>query len=65
MSLMDMHTVTVSVTGLEIVALKKLSLVSHALAKKIGGETGREQKVLADVLDELVRQIEIKSCVSA
>lgn len=59
LGLIDTATVTVSVTGIEIVALKKLSLVSHALAQKIGGPAGREQTCLAEVLDSLVRQIEI------
>lgn len=57
----DTATVTVSITGIEILALKKLSLVSHALADKIGGPAGREQTCLAKTLDDLLRQIEIKA----
>jgi hypothetical protein len=56
---LDTITVAVSIRGIEIAALKKLSLVSHALAQKIGGSAGREQKCLADTLDDMVRQIEI------
>jgi hypothetical protein len=56
----DTATVTISVTGIEIIALKKLSLVSHAVAEKIGGPGGREQTALAKTLDDLVRQIELK-----
>jgi hypothetical protein len=59
--LIDTATVTVSITGIEILALKKLSLVSHALADKIGGPAGREQSTLAKTLDDLVRQIEIRT----
>ena len=57
----DTATVTVSITGIEILALKKLSLVSHALAAKIGGPAGQEQTCLAKTLDDLLRQIEIKA----
>lgn len=64
---MDMVTkvkVTVSVTGIELLALKKLSLVSHALAQKISGRAGEEQKCLATVLDDVIRQIEINAASS-
>lgn len=55
----DTATVTISVLGIDLVALKKLSLVSHALAQKIGGSAGDEQKVLATVLDDVIRKIEL------
>lgn len=61
MNITDTITVTVSVMGIEIIALKKLSLVSHALAEKIGGTAGREQTTLAKTLDDLIRQIELKA----
>ena len=61
MSPFDTTTVTISITGIEIVALKKLSMVSHALAQKLGGVAEREQTTLVKVLDDLVRQIELKS----
>ncbi len=51
--------VTIPVRGIDLIALKKLSLVSHALGQKIGGEAGREQACLAGVLDELIRNIEL------
>ena len=60
-SIIDTTTVAISVTGLDIIALEKLSLVSHALAGKIGGTAGLEQKALVEVLDGLVRQIKINS----
>ncbi len=65
----DTLTVTISITGIEIMALKKLALISHALADSLGrGVAGslpatsaaQEQTVLATTLDELIRQIEIK-----
>lgn len=59
MNYVDKVAVTVSLNGLELAALKKLSLVSHVLAQKIGGTSGEEQKCLATVLDDVIRQIEI------
>ena len=59
--LIDTATVAISITGVEIIALKKLSLVSHALAEKIGGPAGREQATLAQVLDDVVRRIELSA----
>lgn len=55
----DTATVAISVTGIEILALKKLSLVSHALAQKIGGEASREQTTLAKTLDDVIRRLEL------
>jgi hypothetical protein len=55
----DTATVTISLLGIEIIALKKLSLVSHALAGKIGGRAGEEQRTLATVLDDTIRKIEL------
>jgi len=52
-------SVEISVRGIDLVALKKLSLVSHALANKIGGTAGSEQKCLAGVLDDIIREIEL------
>ncbi len=59
MLITDTATVTISILGIEIIALKKLSLVSHALAQKIGGSAGEEQKTLATVLDDTIRKIEL------
>lgn len=61
----DIATVTISVLGIEIIALKKLSLVSHALAEKIGGRAGEEQAVLAKVLDDTIRKIELSAAKAA
>jgi len=65
---MDIATkthVSVGLNGIELIALKKLSLVSHALAQKIGGRAGDEQKCLAGVLDDVIRQFEIGAAVLA
>jgi hypothetical protein len=56
MNALDTVTVTVSIRGIELLALKKLSLVSHALAQKL---ESNEQETLALTLDDLIRQIEI------
>lgn len=39
--------------------MDKLSLVSHALAERIGGRAGEEQRTLATVLDDTIRKIEL------
>lgn len=57
----DTATATIDILGIEIIALKKLSLVSHALADKIGGSAGEEQRVLAKVLDDTIRKIELSA----
>lgn len=59
MGALDTYTVAISVTGLDVLCLKKLSLVSHALADKIGGSAGLEQTALAGVLDEVIRKVEL------
>jgi hypothetical protein len=65
MNYLDKVAVTVSINGIELVALKKLSLVSHALAQKIGGTAAEEQKCLASVLDDVIRQIELGAAKAA
>ena len=57
----DTATVTISVQGIELIALKKLALVSYALAEKLGGSAKKEQLVLVATLDALIRQIEFKA----
>lgn len=60
MNLVDTYTITISVRGIDLLALKKLSLVSHALAQRLDGFTAKEeQKMLASNLDDLIRQIEL------
>jgi hypothetical protein len=44
LSVTDTATVTISAIGIEFVALKKLALISHALAERIGGHAGFEQR---------------------
>lgn len=56
----DTATVTITISGIELVALKKLALVSHVLATKLSSEAAREQKCLASTLDDLLRQIEMQ-----
>jgi hypothetical protein len=65
MNLVDTYTITISVRGIDVLALKKLSLVSHALAQKLDGYSAREeQKMLATTLDDLIRQIEINAAMA-
>jgi hypothetical protein len=65
MDLVTKAKVEIECSGIELVALKKLSLVSHAVAQKIGGRAGDEQKCLASVLDDIIRQIEINAARAA
>lgn len=58
-NILDATPVTIKVSGIEMLALKKLSLVSHALADKIGGSAGREQTTLAKTLDDVILRIEL------
>lgn len=54
-----MSKATIAVSTLELFALKKLSLVSHALASKLDYRASEEQKCLATVLDDVIRRIEL------
>lgn len=57
-------TVTISVTGIELLALKKLVIVSHALARTLGKSSAKaeeEQLLLTRTLNELVLDIETKA----
>lgn len=63
--MIDKYPVTIEINGIELVALKKLSLVSHALVRVIDHSAGQEQKCLAGVLDDLIRQIEINRALPA
>lgn len=64
-NLIDSYTITISVRGIDVLALKKLSLVSHALAQRLDGFSAKEeQKMLASTLDDLIRQIELAAAVA-
>jgi CRISPR/Cas system CSM-associated protein Csm2 small subunit len=65
MNMVEKTRVEIELMGIELVALKKLALVSHALAQKIGGRAGEEQKCLAGVLDDVIRQIELSAAKAA
>jgi hypothetical protein len=60
LNIVDTASVTIEVRGIELVALKKLALVGHMLAEKLGTYTAREeQKALAQTLDDVIRKIEL------
>ena len=65
MNIATTYTVTINVMGIDVIALKKLSLVSHALAEKVGGRAGDEQRTLARVLDDTIRKIELAALTDA
>ena len=59
-----MTKVAIDVREIELIALKKLSLVSHALASKLGDyRASQEQKCLATVLDDVIRRIELAQAI--
>lgn len=52
--------VSIEMRGIDIIALKKLSLVLHALAARLGDRlAAEEQKCLCGVLDDTIRKIEL------
>lgn len=57
--------VRIKLNGLELVCLKKLSLVSHALAGKLDYRASAEQQTLAKVLDDVIRRIELAAAKAA
>ena len=60
----DDTTVSISINGLEVTCLKKLSLVSHALATKLKYHAQEEQKTLVKVLDDVILRIELAAAKS-
>lgn len=59
-----MSEVTINIEPIEIIALKKLSLVSHALATKLPYGSREEQSTLAKVLDDVIRNIELAAALA-
>ena len=52
--------VSIAISSHDLKALKKLAIVSHHIADRVGNERAqKEQEALAVVLDETVRKIEI------
>lgn len=50
---------TIQIEHIEVVALRKLELVSKALATKLTGMAAKEQQCLAGVLGDVLDRIEI------
>ncbi len=44
----------INVTKLEVLVLKKLAVINHALGKTIGGSAGQEQAALVHVLNDIM-----------
>lgn len=47
------------ISPIELLALKKLELVSQMLAEKLSGAASREQKCLADTLRDVIARYEL------
>ncbi len=60
MTPIDTHTISISVTGLDLAALRSLSTVNHTLAGQIDYMAGNDLRRLVSVLDQLIAQIAIK-----
>jgi hypothetical protein len=62
--LLAKHRANIEVLEIELLALKKLSLVSHALASKFSYRAAKEQQTLAQTLDDIIRRIELSAASS-
>lgn len=51
----------VEISGIELIALKKLALITHALATKFNLGAREEAECLAKVLDDVIRRFELAS----
>ena len=49
------------ISQIEILALRNLALVGHALADKIGGRAGAAQRTLSDTLSDVLNRYEIEA----
>lgn len=58
MNLTDTETRAVTVSGIEILALKKLAVICGALAKSLPGSAGAEQQSLTKVLVSVINRLE-------
>lgn len=58
--------VTIDVRYIELLALKKLSLVSHALAERLNDFRAKEEQgCLARTLDDVIRRVELGMAANA
>lgn len=55
----------IELSPIEIMALRKLEIVSKALAQKLGGAAGREQLCLAQTLGDVLDRAEISGGLTA
>lgn len=62
--LLAKHRANIEVLEIELLALKKLSLVSHTLASTLDYRASKEQQTLAQTLDEIIRRIETSAASS-
>jgi len=49
----------IEISRLEVLVLKKLVLINHALAKTIGGSAGKEQAALVSVLNDITLRADL------
>ena len=54
-----MTDATITITPLEVMVLKKLVLINHALAKAISGQAGVKQLTLTQVLNDITLRADL------
>lgn len=55
----------IEISRLEVLVLKKLVLINHALAKTIGGAAGKEQAALVSVLNDITLRADLANMTAA
>jgi len=61
-SIFDTYTVTISVSAVDLLALKKMTIVAGALSKQFAGKpSGPEMELLTRTLLDLVNKIEVEA----
>jgi hypothetical protein len=56
---------SIEIDPLEVMVLKKLVLINHALAKQLSGSAGREQASLVRVLNDITLRADLANQIPA
>ncbi|TAX57146.1 hypothetical protein ELI01_18895 [Rhizobium leguminosarum] len=55
----------IEISPIEVLALKKLSLINGALASTLTGEASREQRALLSVLFDVINRAELANAIQS
>jgi hypothetical protein len=55
----DVSEATISISPIEVLVLKKLVIINHALGKTISGQAGVEQLALTQVLNDITLRADV------